>query len=312
MKYFLDTEFLEGTQRIRQWGLKTDTWLRIAGIGFIVLGIYTFLLVHTYYSLWFLIPALIMFGVSLPKTPETIDLISIGIVAEDGREYYAVSKDFNLREAWFRYDLEYYDPQGNLYSKPKKVYWIRENVIRPLFKELNTKGRTDAEYIKAHLYSVGSEMNYYAVKELIKWYGKTREQIAFDIAKFTLDPTGEGYDKWLGTTDEYYKALKKDSKESPKFYAYYADYDWVAFCWLFGKMIELPKRFPKYCYDLKQMFADIVEAREEEHQLPKDNWFDWESHIKGLPEYPVNEGEHSAIEDARWNVKLFNFLKSIK
>jgi hypothetical protein len=28
----------------------------------------------------------------------TIDLISIGIVSQDGREYYAVSKDFNLKE----------------------------------------------------------------------------------------------------------------------------------------------------------------------------------------------------------------------
>ena len=58
MKYFLDTEFIEGTQK---------SW----------------------------------FGIN---TKPTIDLISIGIVAEDGREYYAISKDFNLKEAWNRYD----------------------------------------------------------------------------------------------------------------------------------------------------------------------------------------------------------------
>ena len=29
----------------------------------------------------------------------TIDLISIGLIAEDGRKYYAISKDFNLKEA---------------------------------------------------------------------------------------------------------------------------------------------------------------------------------------------------------------------
>ena len=39
------------------------------------------------------------------KTPPTIDLISIGIVSEEGREFYAVSKDFNLKDAWNRYDL---------------------------------------------------------------------------------------------------------------------------------------------------------------------------------------------------------------
>lgn len=51
MKYFIDTEFLEGTQD------KT------------------------------------IFGIKYGQTKPTIDLISIGIVAEDGREYYAVSKD---------------------------------------------------------------------------------------------------------------------------------------------------------------------------------------------------------------------------
>jgi len=58
MKYFIDTEFLEGTQ--------DKTFL----------------------------------GFKYSKTKPTIDLISIGIVAEDGREYYAISKDFNLKEAW--------------------------------------------------------------------------------------------------------------------------------------------------------------------------------------------------------------------
>ena len=42
---------------------------------------------------------------------ETIDLISIGIVAEDGREYYAVSREFN----------------------PKKASdWVKENVLAHL------------------------------------------------------------------------------------------------------------------------------------------------------------------------------------
>jgi hypothetical protein len=61
MKYFLDTEFLEGTQK----------------------RIFQFL------YFW-------------KNTPNTIDLISIGIVAEDGN--YAISKDFNLKEAWNRFD----------------------------------------------------------------------------------------------------------------------------------------------------------------------------------------------------------------
>ena len=50
-----------------------------------------------------------IFGLNIPKwlvkPNSTIQPISVGIVAEDGREYYAISKEFNLKEAWNRYDL---------------------------------------------------------------------------------------------------------------------------------------------------------------------------------------------------------------
>jgi hypothetical protein len=39
----------------------------------------------------------------------------------------------------------------------------------------------------------------------------------------------------------------------PEFWGYFCDYDWVIFCQLFGTMIELPKGFPYYCNDLKQL-----------------------------------------------------------
>ncbi len=43
----------------------------------------------------------------------------------------------------------------------------------------------------------------------------------------------------------------------PEFWGYYADYDWVTFCQLFGPMIALPKGFPMYCRDVKQ-WADCA------------------------------------------------------
>ena len=36
-------------------------------------------------------------GFNLGETKPTIDLISIGVVCENGEEYYAISKDFNLK-----------------------------------------------------------------------------------------------------------------------------------------------------------------------------------------------------------------------
>ena len=41
--------------------------------------------------------------------------------------------------------------------------------------------------------------------------------------------------------------------DSPEFWAWYADYDWVALCQLFGTMMDLPAGWPMYCRDLKQV-----------------------------------------------------------
>ncbi len=41
--------------------------------------------------------------------------------------------------------------------------------------------------------------------------------------------------------------------DKPEFWAWYADYDWVALCQLFGRMIDLPKGWPMYCRDFKQV-----------------------------------------------------------
>lgn len=72
-------------------------------------------------------------------------------------------------------------------------------------------------------------------------------------------------------------------------WAYFADYDWVAICQLYGTMMGLPKHFPMYCLDLKQL-----------------------SYMLGNPKHPEQEhGEHNALEDARWNRDLFAFLRSV-
>ena len=64
---------------------------------------------------------------------------------------------------------------------------------------------------------------------------------------------------------------------SPEFWGYYADYDWVVFCQIFGAMIDLPKGWPMYCRDLKQLC--------DEKGNPK------------LPDMP-NSIEHHALYDA--------------
>jgi hypothetical protein len=42
-----------------------------------------------------------------------------------------------------------------------------------------------------------------------------------------------------------------------EFYGYYSAYDWVLFCQLWGRMIDLPKSFPHYCNDVKQLAKNM-------------------------------------------------------
>ena len=72
----------------------------------------------------------------------------------------------------------------------------------------------------------------------------------------------------------------------PELWGYYADYDWVALCQLYGTMMDLPEGWPKFCLDLKQLSVDV-----------------------GSPQHPPDpEGEHNALVDARWNRDLYGFL----
>ncbi len=65
---------------------------------------------------------------------------------------------------------------------------------------------------------------------------------------------------------------------TPKFCGYYSSYDWIAFCWIFGSMSDLPEGWPWYCWDLVQYI--------EENEIPKSL-------------QPANPYEHNALYDAR-------------
>ncbi len=140
---------------------------------------------------------------------KTIDLISIGIVAEDGRELYMQSTEFDATKA---------------------SEWVQENVL-PHLEEL------------------------YFSRQIMK-----ERILSF------MDPLLYG---------------------KPELWGYYSAYDHVAFCQLFGTMMDLPKAFPMYTRDIKQ-------------------WCD----TLGNPQLPSpGKGEHNALADARWNKVAWEFLR---
>ena len=247
-------------------------------------------------------------GKQLKRGKPTIDLISIGILkAKDPEaiidtpkevnpmealpaEYYAISKDFNLKAAWDRCQMDSYDRMGNLYSTPKKVYWIRDKVLKPIFKELVQK---ELDYYKEMFRRINtwtSEanpkkhiFNKKNFKRLLEKYGKTNDQIAEEI----LDFCSNGYFDDTGISFEEKLKYELYGKFKPIFYGYFADYDWVALCWLFGSMIELPYGFPTYCCDLKQ--------------LMDENYLDTNWKRQNCPDL---KNEHNALADAKWNYAL--------
>ena len=258
MKYFIDTEFLEGKQNKRFLGIK--------------------------------------YG----ETKPTIDLVSIGIVCEDGREYYAISKDFNLKEAWERYDLvkDGFRDMG-LTPNYKKVYWLRDNVLKPIWIELSLK--KDSKYTKEEIMYIWDKLTnserYFRMKLLLQLFGKTNKQIAKEVKEFV------GTEETIGNWNEV-----KD-KMNTQFYGYYSDYDWVVFCWLFGKMINLPKGFPMYCIDLKQELDNKADRlRLPNTELSKEQMIET---IKCAANYPKQTNEHNALRDAHWNYELYKFLQQL-
>lgn len=139
----------------------------------------------------------------------TIDLLSIGVVREDGACYYAEPAEADRSRA-----------DG----------WVHENVL---------------PHLKGPI--------------------KPRAEIAAEIVAFAGD--------------------------SPRFWAYYADYDWVALCQLYGRMIDLPKGWPMYCRDLNQV-ADMFGVADLSALVPQ-----------------TVGAEHHALADAWWSHDAWMYLR---
>lgn len=172
---------------------------------------------------------------------KTIDLISIGIVREDGFEYYAQSCEFDHRKA---------------------SEWVKENVLAHLpmcpWAQVSVDGipslyRTDKAYHKRYGQCVDQQRG---LIHNCPW--RTRSQITSEILAF-MD-------------------IEKYGK--PEIYGWCSGYDWVAFCQLFGTMMDLPSGYPHYMRDIQQ----VLDA-------------------EGITDdmLPQQQGQaHNALEDAKY------------
>lgn len=222
----------------------------------------------------------------LGKKKPTIDLISLAIVAEDGRELYLISKDFDVKEAW-------------------KNEWLRDNVLKKVFYDLveldHQKEEESFSSLDVSIYECDTGnfvFNKENLKHLLYVHGKSNREISKYIYHF-INPEE--------LTPNLSKSIGLKNDKNPVFHAYYADYDWVVFCWLFGRMIDLPSNFPMYCVDLKQIMDEKINFINESNYSggPKVTS---ESMKKNNPNFPENPNPHHALYDARFDRDLYNFL----
>jgi hypothetical protein len=222
-------------------------------------------------------------GITIKKV-WTIDLISIGIKCEDGREYYAINRDLNLKYA-------------------KKDSWLKKNVI-------------DKLPAKRELYPPHGSPRLW--QESMRWL--PMEQIKQEVIDF-CGGKSEITNDYDGKPYYEYK-----NNDLPEFYGYYGSYDWVVFCWIFGRMLDLPNGFPMYIKDLKQMLDEYVDKQD--WYYGRDCWSNTGSKdlqekdrpatfseklkkVKGMSAYPKQENEHNALDDANWNFNLYKFLSEL-
>lgn len=181
----------------------------------------------------------------------TITPVSLGMVPEEGgREYYAQSLEFDPRKAnaWV---WDHVFPQLALcYGPPDAAFEPDPHEPLParLLMSMQLHGR---QTIPGRCQA-----------KTCPW--RTRMQLQRDLLDF-VDP-------------------KKYGK--PRFVGYYAAYDHVALCQIFGTMMDLPDGWPMWTYDLKQLCYELGDPR--------------------LPEQ--GKGEHHALQDAQWNKRAWEFL----
>jgi hypothetical protein len=158
----------------------------------------------------------------------TIDLISIGIVCNDGRELYLQSSEFNIYNAneWVKDNVFPHLKQcpHTLKSGMQSMHSHSHNVSTDLLWQLG-----DHQTIEVQCTFKDPTNGIIGTHADCPWH--TREQIKNEVLAFINDS-------------------EDDSK--PEFWGYYSGYDHVAFCQLFGVMADLPKGYPMLTYDLRQ------------------------------------------------------------
>lgn len=181
---------------------------------------------------------------------ETIDPISIGMVAEDGREYYAVFESIQ---------------SIHTYNKILEHKWVMDNVIPhlPLMKYDNGTPMYRIPCTR------GPECEGHFYLDMDAPEVKSTSTIKAEIQAFLDSSTGYGSLRPGEAPRNTYSGIE--------LWGYYSAYDHVRLAQMFGPMIKRPESMPMFTCDLAQVLhlKGIAEK-------------DWHSYLPPQPENAHN------------------------
>jgi hypothetical protein len=144
----------------------------------------------------------------------TIDLISIGMVREDGAELYRINGD----------------REGKSIHRAVCHDWLRENVVPYLPVTVH-----DSTEVDEH----GVHLRTYPTPDVRHWFEWNKDHPDFSAVKPTVE-IAEDVRRFIVSTPKV------------ELWAWYSAYDHVALAQLFGSMQDLPEGVPMCTFDLKQ------------------------------------------------------------
>ncbi|MGL5711448.1 MAG: hypothetical protein ACRCX2_00390, partial [Paraclostridium sp.] len=163
-----------------------------------------------------------------------LDLISIGLVSETGKEFYMISNEFDLDHVWNKQD--------------DGLFYFRDNVLKSIWEFLEKKDDFISRKDIYHFSLKGKTYDLKRLKYLIDKYGNSNEEIKEAIVKFThplkFSDTLETQDICLIEDNKdiacYPGFNITNEEEQSVFYGYESKNDWDLLCFLFGGLKGIP------------------------------------------------------------------------
>lgn len=209
------------------------------------------------------------------KRRHFIDLISIGIVAEDGREYYAISNEFNENKA---------------------SQWVKDNVINSIIKSFHGDQRN-------HLLDI-------SIKGVKHLFGKPVKQIANEIVSFVYDTSQIYNPHSIGNWDEVKHLFPI---EFYGYYCGFDMVLLASMFGNMDQLPKgFPMYWNDLKQTLDEKAKEIIKQREAKNLVVMSVDKEADAILRSVPPFPVSvRNEHNALADARWNFELYKFIQTI-